>query len=125
MKIERFLAIVILFPILFGCQCSRKTTAPEDLIGVWKTSAAKYEDRFFEIKKDEIVFGTGQGTFDSQTIEKVETGKVRGEERILYTISYRNQEGVEDKFSFYYHPEKGGTIRFKNQEKIAWVKGRR
>ena len=124
MKIGKSLAIFILFFILFGCQCSRKTTAPEDLVGVWKTSAPKYEDRFFEMKKDEIVFGTGQGTFDSHPIKKVETGKVRGEERILYIISYRNQEGVEDKFSFYYHPEKGGAIRFKNQEKIVWTKRR-
>jgi hypothetical protein len=74
MKIGKSLAIVILFSILFGCQCSRKTTAPEDLIGVWKTSAPQYEDRFFEMKKDEIVFGTGQRTFDAHVIKKVETG---------------------------------------------------
>ena len=124
MKIRKSLAIFIFFFILFGCQCSKKTTAPEDLIGVWETSAPKYEDRFFEIKKDEIVFGTGQGTLDSHAIKKVETGKIRGEEGILYTVSYKNQEGLEDKFSFYYHPEKGGTIRFKNQEKIVWTKRR-
>ncbi len=123
MKIGESLAIFILFSILFGCQC-RKTTAPEDLIGMWKTSAPQYDDRFFEMKKDEIVFETGQGTFDAHVIKKVETGKARGEERILYTISYRNQEGVEDKFSFYYHPERDGTIRFKNQKKIVWTKRR-
>jgi hypothetical protein len=122
MNIRKSLEIFIFFFILFGCQCSIKTTAPEDLIGVWKTSAPQYEDRFFEMKKDEIIFGTGPGTFDSHVINKVEMGKVRGEEGKLYTIYYKNQEGVEDKFSFYYNPGKGGAIRFKNQEKIVWTK---
>jgi hypothetical protein len=122
MKAERVLIVFIFLIIFFAFQCGKKTDVPDILIGVWKTSAPQYEDRFFEIKKDEIIFGTGEGTFDTHRIKNIEMEEVRGEGSSLYTIYYKNLEGQEYKFSFYYDPIKHGVIRFKNQEKIMWTK---
>ena len=47
--------------VLSVCQCGKKTAVPDDLIGVWETTAPTYADRFFEIKTDEVIFGTGEG----------------------------------------------------------------
>lgn len=122
MKAERVLIVIISLLIFFAFQCGRKTAVPDNLIGVWETSAPQYEDRFFEIKKDEIIFGTGQRNFDTHRIKNIEMEKVRGEESSLYTISYKNLEGQEYKFSFYYDPKRHGVIRFKNQDKIVWTR---
>jgi hypothetical protein len=122
MKAERVLIVFIFLLVFFAFQCGRKTTVPDNLIGVWKASAPQYEDRFFEIKKDEIIFGTGQRNFDTHRIKNIEMEKVRGEESSLYTISYKNLEGQEYKFSFYYDPTRHGVIRFKNQDKIVWTR---
>jgi hypothetical protein len=122
MKAQRIFVILLFFILFYGCQCGKKGTLPDDLIGVWKTSAPQYADRFFEIKKDEIIFGTGEGSLKSNAIINIETEKVRGEETSLYTIQYKDQEGERYTFSFYYDPVKSGVIRFKNQTQIAWTR---
>jgi len=122
MKAERVLIVFIFLLVFFAFQCGKKPTVPDDLIGVWKTSAPQYEDRFFEIKKDQIIFGTGDGNSDTHRINNIEMEKIRGVESRLYTIHYKNLEGQEYKFSFYYDPIKHGVIRFKNQDNIVWTR---
>ena len=96
---------------------------PDDLVGVWKTSARKYADRSLELTKESIIFGTGEGNTDIRPITKVQ--KVQKDDKILYTASYKNQAGQVYKFSFYYNPADGGTVRFKNQSTIVWRKEER
>jgi len=122
MKAERALILFIFFLVFFVFQCGKKPTVPDDLIGVWKTSTPEYEDRFFEIKKDEIIFGTGEGNSDTHRIDNIEMEKIPGVESPLYTFHYKNLEGKEYKFSFFYDPKKPGAIRFKNQDKIVWTR---
>jgi hypothetical protein len=124
MKGRKGLVVLILILSLSPFQCGRKATIsiPEELIGVWKTTAPPYADRFFEIKTDEVVFGTGEETFDTYPITKIKTEKDPKEQRTLYTLYYRSIEGQEYQFSFYYDPENHGTIRFKNQKEMAWTK---
>ena len=95
------------------------------MIGAWKTAAPLYTDRFFEIKKDEIVFGTGEGRFNTNAIISIEAEKMRGEETSLYTIHYKDQEGEKYTFSFHYDPAMNGVIRLKNQKQFAWTRGSR
>jgi hypothetical protein len=40
----------------------------------------------------------------------------------LYTINYKNTDGLKFTQSFYYHPENGGSIQLKHQEHIEWRK---
>ncbi len=108
--------------VLFVCQCGKKTTVPGDLIGVWKTTAPTYADRFFEIKTDEVIFGTGDGNFDTYAITRIEIEKDREQKGTLYTIGYKNPTGQEYKFSFYYELTNQGVIRFKNQQEMIWTK---
>jgi hypothetical protein len=122
MKAKKVLIVFIFLMTFFVFQCGKKPTVPDDLIGVWKTSTPEYEDRFFEIKKDEIIFGTGEGNVDTHRISNIEMEKVRGAESSLYTIHYKNLEGQEYKFSFYFDPIKHGLIRFKNQDKMVWAR---
>jgi hypothetical protein len=122
MKVKKVLVIIIYLIVLSTCQCGRKMTVPEDLIGVWETAAPAYADRFFEIKTDEILFGTGEEKSDTYPITKIKIEKDRGEQGTLYIICYKNIEGQEYKFSFYYDPANQGTIRFKNQQEMVWTK---
>jgi hypothetical protein len=122
MKVEKVWAIIICLMVLLVCQCGKKTVVPDDLIGVWETTAPTYADRFFEIKTDEVIFGTGEGKFDTYPITKVKMEKNREEQKTLYIIFYKNTARQEYKFSFYYDPANQGTIRFKNQKQMVWTK---
>lgn len=123
MKSKKILVALAILTTLLGCQPAKNTTLPDDLVGVWKTSAPKYSDRSLEFTKDSIIFGTGKGNVDTHPIANIET--IREDNTILYTISHLNREGHEYTLSFYYDPANGGVIRLKNQKTIAWTKERR
>jgi hypothetical protein len=89
------------------------------LIGVWKTSAPTYADRYFEITKDSITFGTGEGTHVSHRILSIEMVPQEAEQ--VYIISYADG-GQKSVFSFHLN---NGVIRIKNQKELQWTKQRR
>jgi len=122
MKVEKVWIIIICLMVLSVCQCGRKTTIPDDLIGVWETTAPDYADHPFEIKTDEVLFGTGEEKFDTYPITKMKIEKDPLEQMTLHIIYYKNITGQEYKFSFYYDPANQGTIRFKNQKEMVWTK---
>jgi len=122
MKREKILVLILCLVLLFACQRSGKATAPVELIGVWKTTAPAYADHPFEIKTDEVIFGTGEGQFDIYPIMKIKIEKDPREQGPLYTLCYKTVEGQEYRFSFYYYPANHGTIRFKNQQEMVWTK---
>ncbi len=122
MRMKTALGIWICFVLFFGLQCSGKKAIPEELIGVWKTQATEYADRPFEIKKDYVIFGTGEGKSDIYPIINVVIGKAPEAEGTLFTILYKNVTGQEYKFSFYHDSANRGTIRFKNQKQMVWKK---
>jgi hypothetical protein len=101
--------------------CIRETDVPIDsFLGVWKTSAPKYKDRFFKITKSTITFGTGNGNSKKFIFARV--SKTVEEKNTVYTISYNDDEGADFKLAFYYTPQNKGVIRFKNQQEIEWAR---
>jgi hypothetical protein len=124
MKAERALVGLLMFLIIIlGCGSKKIAAVPEIFIGVWGTSDPTYADRTFEITRNEIIFQTGEKTFDTYSIKSIEMEKgFPGVEHSLYTINYINQEGLKYKFSFFYDPAGQGEIRYKNQRQIAWTK---
>lgn len=123
MKSRRtFLALVFLVTI-FGCQSGSENAIPDVLLGVWKTSEPKYADRFFELKKDEIIFGIGGDEANTYRVASVE--KTHDEEGLLYNIFYLNPEGQQYTFSIYFDPRNQGVIRFKNQKQFIWMRKER
>jgi hypothetical protein len=122
-KVEKILALFFLLMIpFFGFQCGGTPTVPENLIGVWGTSDPTYADRTFEITGNEVIFQTGERTFDTYRINKIEVEKVAGKQNLLYIFHYKSKEGLKYKFSFYYDPKGKGEIRYKNQSHILWTK---
>lgn len=92
----------------------------DSFLGVWKTSAPKYKDRFFKISESTITFGIGNGNSNKFIVDHVI--KEVEEKKTVYTISYNDVEGSDFKLAFYYTPKNNGVIRFKNQQEIEWTR---
>jgi len=120
MKPAGFLAVLALCTLMLGCGTKQYSTLPDELVGVWNTAAPKYADRYFVLKKDLIIIGTGGGTTSRHIIEHVE--KTREGGQTFYTIFYM-EDGTRYQWSFYYNPAQG-AIQFKHQTPIIWTKKR-
>ena len=110
---------LILAAAVFVFHPNRNKDIPVKLLGKWTTSAPGYQDRFIELTKETLIYGIGGDREDVYTITGLEKN-LEGN-RIIYTIKYKNSE-VKFTRTFYYHPEKGGTIQFMHQEHITWRK---
>lgn len=119
MKIRTAL-VILSFTMFFGCH-SGESSLPEELIGVWKTSAPKYRHSYIEFMSRIVIFGNTEKNHTLiYHINKVE--KVNEEESILYTITSNSKEEEEYMFSFHHHPGNDAVIRLKNQNQIEWKK---
>ncbi len=109
--------IAAVMVLMAGCGQRRIKTTPEELLGVWKTTAETYADRFMEFRLEHVVFGTGGET--SVTYEL--NGLVADVEadHTNYTVYYLNEEGLEYSMDISYYPQNGGIIRFVNQD-LTW-----
>jgi len=121
MNVRKIPVVFLLLLAVVGCGPESSKTVPEDLIGVWKTSAPKYADTFIELTRTTITFGAGEKGMHLRSVVKVT--KVREEGGLLYTIFYTDPDGQEYTFAFYYDPADGG-LRWKNQRTIAWMKAK-
>ncbi len=120
MNLAQTLMAIALLTTMIGCRAESHNSAPETILGVWKTSHPKYADRFIEIKKEFIVFGTGG---DSSTVHAIADVEQTGDGKdILFTITHLNHAGQRYFFSFYYDPSNHGTMRFRNQKHITWTR---
>ena len=91
-----------------------------DLIGVWKTEAPNYKDRFFRLEPQTLIIGIDEGRLIAYRIQSVRESLERF--GTLYTVSYwDHREGMASTFAFYYDPV-GEVIRLKNQDRIKWRK---
>jgi hypothetical protein len=111
--------VIFFLSILFSfLGCQENIPLPQHLIGVWKTSAPQYEDRYLKITENSLIYGTGKGEEVSHTIEKIHGKQEDGE--TIYTIHYRDMEGEKWSLTFIYNPV-SGTIKLKNKNDI-WEK---
>ena len=124
MKPKGILTICAICIALFSLRCQKDVSVPNELIGVWTTTHPRYADSPFEIRKQTLILETGGGYFDIKVYPVLNVEKIPRDNRTLYIITYAIPEGVEYKFSFYYSPEDGGTIRYKNQKYLVWKKVR-
>lgn len=121
MQKTRFIAVLITL-LVFIWHCGDKEIASEDVMGVWKTSSPTYADRSFEITKERIAFGIGEGNFEIHYIKKIDMKQFPQDKSRLYTIYYEDDEGGDCTFAFYYYQENDGVIRLKNQREMEWKK---
>jgi hypothetical protein len=118
-----WIALACFFLVLISTLllCIREADVTTDsFLGVWKTSAPKYKDRFFKITESTITFATGNGNSKIFIVDRV--SKTVEQKKTVYTISYNDVEGTDFKLAFYYTSKNKGVIRFKNQQEIEWAR---
>jgi len=114
--------LLVTFALMFGVQCQKWFTVPEELIGVWVTKDPRYFNFPFEIKKNTVIFEQGLGYLDFDVYPIAGVKKTELEGQTLYIIYYTLPSGKKFEFSFYYSAANGGEIRFKNQPEMLWTK---
>ena len=123
MKHKPIVAALAMCAVLLACESKGPQSLPPEMLGVWETSAPKYEGCYFELTKDKVLFANEADYWEHVNINTILRIEVTpGHQHSLYTIYYRDNEGQKYEFSFYYNPSDGGSIRFKNQTTIEWVK---
>jgi hypothetical protein len=122
MRSRNILALLVIFALMFGVQCQKRSSVPEELIGVWVTKDSNYRDRPFEIKKDTVIFEQGLGYLDFDVYPIAGVKETESGGQVLYIIYYTIPSGKRFEFSFYFSAANGGEIRFKNQPEMLWTK---
>ncbi len=119
MQIKKIFMVGVVVAALAGCQRGGYDFVPEELVGVWETSARKYSDRLFELRTDKIIFQTGEDSFALHTVVNVQATHEDGTD--LYTVYYLGTDGEEYQFAFFYDSTRD-IVQFKNQAKIEWTR---
>jgi hypothetical protein len=86
----RLLCISLLL-LLFGCAEQTLEAIPEELLGVWRSPAPGYRDRYLELRPDWVLFATSPYTSSMHPIERVTAEEIPGGTR--YTVEYRLTQG--------------------------------
>lgn len=91
------------------------------LLGTWKTEAEQYEDRFIEIGKKIITFGTGEDIPNTYYIRGIDYNRLNDADE--YTIMCVNAEDTEFRFIFYFENHENGLLmRLNNPRQVVWTK---
>jgi len=114
--------VLSLLLCLLEIQCGNSNSLPDEFLGVWESPGPAYEDCYFELRKDAIVFENRKEpeTYSVNAIVRFE--ETKGKKGTFYTITYEGEEKLEYKFHFYHDPSDGGSIRLKNRPELLWKK---
>jgi hypothetical protein len=93
---------------------------PEGIFGEWETTNSKYEDRYFNITPDKVVFGIGEDNEAVYTLVGIQRKTEAGQ--TLFTATFEGNNGNSYEQSFYYENNASPILRFKNQKEIEWRK---
>ena len=116
---RKILSLGLLFALGF-LGCAEETPMPEELVGTYVTSDARYAGRHFRLTPAQLTLGLGDGQEGKRSIKafykKEEAGKV------LYTVVYETSYG-DDSLVFYRDGGPTGELVLKNQPEVRWTKG--
>ena len=111
MKCKPIIMALAICAVLLACESKEPESIPPEMLGVWKTSAPRYEGCFFELTKDKVLFANSDNYWENITIGKISKIEITpGQKQALYNIHYKGEEGKEYEFSFYFYPSDGGSI---------------
>jgi hypothetical protein len=119
---QRVLALLLAAALqagLAGCQPA-EVVVPYELVGVWRTRAPQYADRFLEFTEHGLIFGRKDERPAPRPIHAIELTREPG--RTLYLVSYRNEHEQDYTLAFYFEWTDGGVITFKHQQHWQWLK---
>ena len=112
-------ALVVLVGGLVYYFRPRNEPIPDELVGLWTTTAEDYADRAFRITKNTITFHTAADDSTFHLITRVQS-RDEGIAR-LFTVNYEWYE-EEYEFAFFYVRIPNRVIRFRNQRNMVWRK---
>ncbi len=116
-KLLGIFAAAILGVVAVGCGTPSEDL-PAEVLGRWTTTEARYADRFLEIGRATVRFGTGGAESETYPISHVaiETDARGRLIRITYLVE-------EDEMQLSFHYDAGdSTIRLQNQSSFRWSK---
>lgn len=93
---------------------------PARLHGVWVTTNPDYSDRYLEIGRNFITFGTGGVNSKRFEVTGFE-GYRDSDGRELDTIYFKDVDGSKFSRQLYLGLETGKQLTFKNQPEVVWV----
>ncbi len=111
-------ALVTGASLLFALVGCGSDPLPDDLIQVWRNPAQGYSDRYFEVREDLIIFGTGAHSSKMHSIERVRSQRV-GETTEL-TIEYRADDGETVPLNLVHTPGNPPHLRI-GSRKDQWI----
>lgn len=100
--------------------CGGETPVPEELLHVWRTDHPGYEDRYLDIRRHSVVFGTGGASSVGHPIERVELEDAE-DDGFLCVLHYRTRDGGDAQLRLVYEPGPPQRLRFENR-KETWVR---
>jgi len=113
------IVVIVVATLLALTWRTPRKAPPGEILGEWQTTDPQYADRIFEIDGVCISFTTGEGTISVGFIRDVNSAPAG--DSTLYTVSY-TVDGVPNVVSFFYNPNNGGKLWFKNQTAVIWKK---
>lgn len=120
-KIKFIPLMIVLTTIFYGCQGGKIQSVPDELQGVWKTSEPGYADSSFELRHNTLIFGLGEGEFDSYYINYLKMKRDRDGKSTVYIFYYEDEVGEEYILSMFYY-EDNDIIKLQYQEHIVWTR---
>lgn len=111
------------FCLILITSCAEPVMVPPDLIGKWVTDAPRYEDRYIEINKEDVIFGGETGTEDPTffMIKKIKENKIG--KFVEWTFHCKTVENSSINIVlFYAKDEYGAYFEQRNQRQVQWVK---
>lgn len=112
------LSSLLLLSMILACS-SVQETLPAELLGTWTTQDPSYEDRFMQIFKDRIYFGTGQDDPSPNAIIAVSTEYQ--DDLAICTIDYQEPDGDEYRLLLRYHFSED-ELQLANRSRVIWKK---
>ena len=100
--------------------CGDPLPVPEQLLGVWVTSAPAYQGRYLKIMERSLVFGLGAAGSEFHEIRNVES-KPGVANETLYTLHHDDVEGESWRLGCKFPPADGGTIQFEHRDE-RWTR---
>lgn len=90
---------------------------PRELMGIWRTDAALYQDRYLELVPGEIRFGIGEDSFTRHVVTEVR--RIESLEGVGYRFAYLSEEGLEHFLSLQYDPGEA-RLSLTHQPQLVW-----
>lgn len=109
------------FFVMLAVSYTKPVMVPSDLIGKWVTEAPRYEDRYIEINKEDIIFGAKTETEDPTffMIKKIKENKIG--KFVEWSFHCKTFENASiDIVLFYTKDEDGAYFEQKNQRQVQW-----